>query len=464
MDNNNNQFGYSGSDNNGYTSPESTYNPDAQYGFSSTGTTDANNAQQYQNNTYSNPTSGGYNLNGQYTTSDGSYSANQNAYNGSAFQNSAGQYDANQYNANQYQNGGYNYSNGNYNMNQGSAPLDKNGQPVKNNFGMKLTFSIIEMVIGLLLTCAKSWCFGLIPLILSVIACVLVCMQNKNYKEGNWNGFTSSRKASTVLLWIAFAFYMIGLILVIVVVIIAAVAGASFLGALGSEFDPDALKDLQEAIESDSDYSIDDMEDIEDYLNSGDSDMDDSDSNSYTDDHQETDDHEPIGNYETIDGEDLYIEGFNEFVLNGSAISLPMDLDDFLDAGFQMNDEDLDDVIEADNYDGYAYYDSEGNYLGTLFVYNVSGKDAKVSKGVAAGITINAYDGVTLEMVGGITFDSSAADAIAAYGNPTDASVSEDSAYLEWYMNNRYASSLELDFWDGELSEVWIMNDRALEE
>lgn len=458
MDNNNNQFGYSGNDNNGYTSPESTYNPDAQYGFSSTGTTDANNAQQYQNNTYSNPTSGGYNLNGQYTTSDGSYSANQNAYNGSAFQNSAGQYDANQYNANQYQNGGYNYSNGNYNMNQGSAPLDKNGQPVKNNFGMKLTFSIIEMVIGLLLTCAKSWCFGLIPLILSVIACVLVCMQNKNYKEGNWNGFTSSRKASTVLLWIAFAFYMIGLILVIVVVIIAAVAGASFLGALGSEFDPDALNDLQEAIESDSDYSIDDMEDIEDYLNSGDSDTDDFDSD------YAADDNEPIGDYEIIDGEDLYIEGFNEFVLNGSAISLPMDLDDFLDAGFQMNDEDLDDVIEADNYDGYAYYDSEGNYLGTLFVYNVSGKDAKASKGVAAGITINAYDGVTLEMVGGITFDSSAADAIAAYGNPTDASVSEDSAYLDWYMNNRYASSLELDFWDGELSEVWIMNDRALEE
>lgn len=455
--NNNNQFGNYGGNNNGYTSPEQTYNPDAQYGFSSTGTTDAGNAQQYQNNAYSNTNPGGYNLNGQYTTSDGNYNANQSSYNGSAFQNSSGQYDANQYNANQYQSGGYNYSNGNYNMNQGSAPLDKNGQPVKNNFGMKLTFSIIEMVIGFILTCAQVWCFGLVPLALAIVACVLVCLQNKNYKEGNWNGFTSNRKASTVLLWVGFALYMLWLVLLIVVVVIAVAAGASFLGALGSEFDPDTLKDLQDAIESDSDYSVDDLDDIEDYLYSDDNDTDNYDSD------YDTDDNEPIENYQTIDGEDLYIDGFNEFVLNGSAISLPMDMDDFLDAGFMLNDEDLNAVIEADSYDGYAYYDSEGDYLGTLFIYNVTSKDIKASKGIAAGITINAYDGVTLKMVGGITFDSSAADAIAAYGNPTDASVGDDSAYLEWYMNNRYASSLELDFWDGELSEVWIMNDRALE-
>lgn len=468
MDNNNNgnnnQFGYSGGDG-GYAPPESSYNPDAQYGFPSSGTGGTGNAQQGsadQNSAFGNTQADGYNLNGQYVASNGSYNSNpnafqnssgqyntgsdQNAFGGGAFQNSSGQYSAGQ-NQNAY-GGGYNYSNGNYNANMGGTPLDKHGQPMKNNFAMKLTFSIIEMVIGLSLTLSGSWCFGLIPLILAVIACVMVCLQNKNYKESNWNSFVSTKKAATALLWVAFAFYMVYLVLIIVVVIIALVFGASILEKWGSEIGMDVLDELKNGsgpgYESGSDYDFD-YEDIDDLLNN----LPGSSSGS---------------DYSTISGDNLYIDGFNEFKLNGSRISLPMSMSHFIAAGFQLNDEDLSDEIPAGDSDGYAYYDSEGNYLGTLFIYNVSGEDIKVSEGIAAGITINNYEDVELELVNGITFDTPADEAVAALGNPTGASGENGSANLEWYMNDRYGSSLELDYADGVLSEVWVMNYLPLEE
>lgn len=440
MDNNHqdNGFGTSG----GYTSPETPYNPDAQYGFSSPGT-DGQRSGTDAGSPYGGPSSGsafsgqqtgGYNLNGQQ------YNNYQTGGSG-AFQNSSGQFNS------------YSYNNGNYSTNNnGSAPLDRKGQPMKNNFGMKLTFSIIEMVVGLLLTLAESWCFGLIPLVLAVIACVMVCMQNKHYREGNWNGFSSARKASTALLWVAFGFYMAFLVLVIVVVIMMFVAGASFLGALGSEVGLDALKDLQDKYESDYETSDDWFdEEFDDYNDNFGIDSDNSDSGTDS-------------TYKTISGENLYIDGFNDFTLNGSRLSLPMDMEDFYQAGFQMNDEDMDALIPADGYDGYAYYDKNGNYLGTVFVYNVTDEELKVEDGIAAGITINRYDDVEMQLVNGITFDTSSDEAVAALGNPTGTSGSDGSVFLEWYMNDRYGSSLELDYWDGELSEVWIMNDLALKD
>lgn len=409
MDNNHqdNGFGSSG----GYTSPGTPYNPDTQ--------------------------TGSYNLNGQQ------YNSCQTGEGGGAFQNSSGQFNS------------YSYNNGNYSTNNnGSVPLDRKGQPMKNNFGMKLTFSIIEMVVGLLMTIAQAWCFGLIPLILAVIACVMVCMQNKHYREGNWNGFTSARKASTVLLWVAFGFYMAFLVLVIVLVIILLVAGAGFLGALGSEIGLDALKDLQDVYESDYETSDDWFDDqFDDY-------------NDDFDDYNDNFGVESSGGsaYDTISGENLYIDGFNEFTLNGSRLSLPMDMEDFYQTGFLMNDEDMDTLIPEDSYDGYAYYDKDGNYLGTVFVYNVTDEEIRVADGIAAGITINRYDNVELQLVNGVSFDTSSDEAVAALGKPTGTSDSDGSVYLEWYMNDRYGSSLELDYWDGELSEVWIMNDLALND
>ena len=138
MDNNN----YSNGD---YTAPE----------FGS-GSGDGSDNSQY--NTSGEYTSGQYNAYDQYGTS-GQYNAydqygTSGQYNANAQYNTNGQYGAdNQYNMNgqYYTNGQYNQA-GQYNMNgqqyqynngYGQGPVDNNGRPIPNNFGMKLTFSIL---------------------------------------------------------------------------------------------------------------------------------------------------------------------------------------------------------------------------------------------------------------------------------------------------------------------------------
>lgn len=191
MDNNN----YSNGD---YTAPE----------FGS-GSGDGSDNSQY--NTNGEYTSGQYNANDQYGTS-GQYNAN-------AQYNTNGQYGAdNQYNMNgqYYTNGQYNQA-GQYNMNgqqyqynngYGQGPVDNNGRPIPNNFGMKLTFSI-------LITIFLSKIFG-------ILSIVFTCLQNKAYKEGRWDDFKNKRKLSNVFLWI-------GLILGIIMFVVSIVfAGAIF--------------------------------------------------------------------------------------------------------------------------------------------------------------------------------------------------------------------------------------------
>lgn len=388
----------------------------------------------------------------------------QNPYGGGPDQNPyGGGADQNPYGGGPGQNpyGGYSYGNGSYNGNQGGVPLDKYGRPFKNNFGMKLAFSIIEMVVGVGLTCARSWCFGMIPLGLAIIACVMVCMQNKHYREGNWSSFLSAKRASNALMWVAFGFYIVFLVLVIVVVVIALVAGVSLLEELGPDLSLDSLQDIQNAYES-----SDNLPDFDEDLDFGFEPDDYDDDYDYDNDYDDYDDHDHDGSgssYDTINGENLYIDGFNDFRLNGSRVLLPVDMENFLKAGFMLNDEDMETLIPAGSYDGYAYYDENGNYLGTVFVYNVTGKDLPVPEGIAGGITVNNYDGTTLELVNGITFDTPADEAVAALGNPTGTSGGDGDVTLEWYMNDRYGSSLEFDYWDGELSEVWIMNYLPLE-
>ena len=77
------------------------------------------------------------------------------------------------------------------------------------------------------------------------------------------------------------------------------------------------------------------------------------------------------------------VEGFNSFRLMGADITLPMPVQDFMEAGFYLQDENLDEMIEANNSYGYAYYSRlTDEYLGTLFIYNTSSKDQKVQDGI----------------------------------------------------------------------------------
>ena len=83
------------------------------------------------------------------------------------------------YNENPYQ--WQPYSDSNYNLN-GNPPLDKNGNPVKNRFGLKLTASILE-IIG----------FNLITFICGIIGCVYTTKANAAYQEERWDDFLSAK-------------------------------------------------------------------------------------------------------------------------------------------------------------------------------------------------------------------------------------------------------------------------------
>lgn len=78
------------------------------------------------------------------------------------------------------------------------APFDQNGRPIPNRFGMKLTFSILEMVLC-----------NILSLICGIIGCVFTVKANTAYKERRWEDFKNHAKASAIALWIGFGLGML---------------------------------------------------------------------------------------------------------------------------------------------------------------------------------------------------------------------------------------------------------------
>lgn len=376
----------------------------------------------------------------------------------SSMENSQYQYGDENYNYGygnyNYNNGNYNYGNENYNFgynpyNQDMRriPLDSKGCPLRNRFGMKLTFAIIEIVFSVIGVITGSYILGLIPLVLSILACIFVCLQNRDFHNGDWEGFMSKSKGATVLLWIAFGFIMVWLILVIVVIVLFFAVGATTFSSL---FDELGLKDMEPDYKYEYNYDKD-----EEPADNSDRD----DTSDYDTDKTEINDLE--GGYVPM------VEGFNSFSLEGADITLPMALNDFLAAGFYMKDEDLEEILEENNSYGYAYYSSENDqYLGTIFVYNVLNQDIQVKDGMVGGITINEGYGdetVDLELIGGLSFGTSPEDAIDVFGSDvTERHMDGDYSYYSWQFTYGYPTSIELDYNSGKLREVWIMNYASL--
>ena len=401
MDNNN----YSNGD---YTAPE----------FGS-GSGDGSDNSQY--NTNGEYTSGQYNANDQYGTS-GQYNAN-------AQYNTNGQYGAdNQYNMNgqYYTNGQYNQA-GQYNMNgqqyqynngYGQGPVDNNGRPIPNNFGMKLTFSI-------LITIFLSKIFG-------ILSIVFTCLQNKAYKEGRWDDFKNKRKLSNVFLWI-------GLILGIIMF----VASIVFAGAI-----------FKEAYNAFSDYEYSD-----DYDYDYDYDYDDSDDSDYDFDYDDASDTDLESDY--VYGNSTFdFDAVEDMTINGAAVSVPMSVTDFVDTtGYDTYIE-----IDLDSYDlsghnggEFAYIDDENG--GSLIdIYNGSDDEAKAIDGTIGGIKLDFEDTsapIQFEYRG-ITNDSSIDDVLDVFGEADTRYNGEYSTEITYYTTNGW---LEFDWdTDGKMISIWLEN------
>ncbi len=346
---------------------------------------------------------------------------------------------------NPYQSGQQTY--GGYNP-YGNVPLDKKGQPLKNRFGMKLTFSILEMISG-----------NLISLICGIIACVFTCKANTSYKEGKWEEFKSNAKISNIFLWIGLgvclAFY------VIVIILIAAV-GLSVLPFVGSGNSGSSVGSGSYDYYDEQDYNYYDDDDA---------------------DEEETD--EDADEWEEEDTEDADTgyasagvtagSGYTDptVTINGATVTFPLSYADFVaETGLTMDADETGDIVSADGYDNYDItnaYDSEGNDVCSIWLYNMSGSDLAMEDCYVAGI-IAYNDGYStapdLVMQNGITFASTQDEVRTALGEPSNTysdTYSDGSLYESWNWDyadpdSDYFDEVEIEFVDGVITKIEVDN------
>ena len=346
---------------------------------------------------------------------------------------------------NPYQSGQQTY--GGYNP-YGNVPLDKKGQPLKNRFGMKLTFSILEMISG-----------NLISLICGIIACVFTCKANTSYKEGKWEEFKSNAKISNIFLWIGLgvclAFYVIVIILIVAV-------GLSVLPFVGSGNSGSSVGSGSYDYYDEQDYNYYDDDDA---------------------DEEETD--EDADEWEEEDTEDADTgyasagvtagSGYTDptVTINGATVTFPLSYADFVaETGLTMDADETGDIVSADGYDNYDItnaYDSEGNDVCSIWLYNMSGSDLAMEDCYVAGI-IAYNDGYStapdLVMQNGITFASTQDEVRTALGEPSNTysdTYSDGSLYESWNWDyadpdSDYFDEVEIEFVDGVITKIEVDN------
>lgn len=356
---------------------------------------------------------------------------------------------------NPYQSGQQTY--GGYNP-YGNVPLDKKGQPLKNRFGMKLTFSILEMISG-----------NLISLICGIIACVFTCKANTSYKEGKWEEFKSNAKISNIFLWIGLgvclAFYVI-------VIILIAVAGLSVLPFIGSGSSGSSVASGSYDYYDEQDYNYYDDTDDYDY-DDEDDDADEEETEDYADEWDEEDAEDADTGYASAGV--TAGSGYTDptVTINGATVTFPLSYADFVaETGLTMDADETGDIVSADGYDNYDItnaYDSEGNDVCSIWLYNMSGSDLAMEDCYVAGI-IAYNDGYStapdLVMQNGITFASTQDEVRTALGEPSNTysdTYSDGSLYESWNWDyadpdSDYFDEVQIEFVDGVITKIEVDN------
>lgn len=418
---------------------ETNQNPYYQdYGAPSQGSgQQENNTDPYQNagnQDYSNP----------YQSGQPDYS---NPYQ-SGQQDYGSQYQSGQQNyGNPYQNGQQTY--GGYNpYGNGNVPLDKKGQPLKNRFGMKLTFSILEMISG-----------NLISLICGIIACVFTCKANTSYKEGKWEEFKSNAKISNIFLWIGLgvclAFY------VIVIILIAAV-GLSVFPFVGSGNSGSSVGSGSYDYYDEQDYN---------YYDDDDADEEETDEDADEWDEEDTEDADTGYASAGVTAGSGYTDP--TVTINGATVTFPLSYADFVaETGLTMDADETGDIVSADGYDNYDItnaYDSEGNDVCSIWLYNMSGSDLAMEDCYVAGI-IAYNDGYSIApdliIQNGVTFASTQDEVRTALGVPSNTysdTYSDGSVYENWNWDyadpdSDYFDEVEIEFVDGVITKIEVDN------
>lgn len=362
------------------------------------------------------------------------FNGQQNVYGQNNFNGQQNAYGQNNFNGQQNAYGQQNmYGQGAYGM----PPVDKKGNPMKNRFGMKLTFSILEILT--ILSC------NLLTGILGIIACVFTSKANTAYKESRWDDFKSAAKTSAICLWVGFAGFIVEFIIWIVMVVVIGVSAASFLGSGASESYDDS---------SYYDYNIDD-----DYTY-------------YDEDESESEEESEEATKSLTPSNVTAGSGITDttITLNGATFTLPVSYADFKAAGFSVSSDDEVYVLNPGYYaSSITLYDADGNDIGYCAVYDNTDAAIALSECMVYGVTLrfaDYYDAVgDIVLPNGVTAASTKDDILTAYGEPDDFYESDDedidSQDYTWYYHNDdyyddFNNSLQISYWDGAIDEIDI--------
>ena len=323
---------------------------------------------------------------------------------------------------------------------------------------MKLTFSILEMISG-----------NLISLICGIIACVFTCKANTAYKEGKWEEFKSHAKVSNIVLWVG-----LGVCIVVYVIVFAliAVAGLSVLPVIGSGSSGSSVASGSYDYYDEQDYNYYDDTDDDDY-DDEDDDADEEETEDYADEWDEEDTEDADTGYASagVTAGNGYTDP--TVTINGATVTFPLSYADFVaETGLTMDADETGDIVSADGYDNYDItnaYDSEGNDVCSIWLYNMSGSDLAMEDCYVAGIIVY-NDGYStapdLVMQNGITFASTQDEVRTALGVPSDTysdTYSDGSLYETWNWDyadpdSDYFDEVEIEFVDGVITKIEVDN------
>ena len=291
----------------------------------------------------------------------------------------------------------------NYN-NANTVPLDRKGRPLKNRFGMKMVFSVIELFF------ATLW---------GVLGLIFTCMANNAYQKRDWDGFKSKSRLASIMLWVGF----------VVCLIEVAVLGVfiSSFSMLGKNY------------HTSSSY-VEEVPAVEEPV------VD-----------------EPVVDEEQTSGESTAKadfpapEEYNTFKMNGMALTVPSKVSDYVkvlkESGYEFTDDFKKAKLEPHDASYFDFVNKDGYIVGFVEVYNTTEEQMDATAGMVGGIYIdvNFDDKIQIDYMGRLDNNSSAQDYIDIFGMPN--SADEDYGYYQWYTEEGWIS---IDLKDGELDSFTV--------
>ena len=284
-------------------------------------------------------------------------------------------------------------------MKYSDEPLDENGEPIRNRFGLKLTISIILLIVALPL--------GILPLIFTL-------QQNSSYTRGDWEAFRRNRRRANVFLWLS------GILEVLIIAAIAALV------ILVMKQDG-VLLDMQRVI-----YGLeDDAREL---------------SWNWSDDEAEQAD----DSWEYTEIEE--VPGMYSLKLADAELSLPSTLSDFLDVTGVEFDEDFSEC-SLDSYESMEFTSTDGNLSITIINYSENWQQAMDC--TLESLEIDFFEGETFDFTYMDTLgpDSTKEDFEAIFGEACWYFESDNWENCSWYTND---GTLDISFEDGKMTDFLL--------